>query len=113
MIGEHHDEETDAGYAARHLPSQSNMKGVVNSWIFVTGDGDSSANLRGNGQLQINPAALYEVPVVLEMLSALNKLNFAVPNRAAATRPADDPGSSSPQCVASVRFIGVSYQRVA
>jgi hypothetical protein len=59
------------------------MKGVVNSWVFVTGDGDSSSNLRGNGQLQINPAALYEVPVVLEMLSALNKLNFAVPNRAA------------------------------
>lgn len=70
-------------YAARHMPSQSNMKGVVNSWVFVTGDGDSSSNLRGNGQLQINPAALYEVPVVLEMLSALNKLNFAVPNRAA------------------------------
>ncbi len=70
-------------YAARHMNDQSNMKGVVNSWIFVTGDGDSSSNLKGKGQLQINPAALYEVPVVLEMLSALNKLNFAVPNRAA------------------------------
>jgi len=70
-------------YAARHMTDQSNMKGVVNSWIFVTGDGDSSSNLKGKGQLQINPASLYEVPVVLEMLSALNKLNFAVPNRAA------------------------------
>jgi hypothetical protein len=70
-------------YAARHLRDQPNLKGVVNSWIFVTGDGDSASNLSGNGQLQINPAALYEVPVVLEMLSALSRLNFAVPDRTA------------------------------
>jgi hypothetical protein len=70
-------------YAARHVPDQPNLKGVVNSWIFVAGDGDSAANLKGKGQLQINPAALYEVPVVLEMFSALSRLNFAVPNRTA------------------------------
>lgn len=70
-------------YAARHLADQPNLKGVVNSWIFVTGDGDSPSNLAGKGQLQINPAALYEVPVVLEMLSALSRLNFAVPSRSA------------------------------
>ena len=70
-------------YAAYHLKDQQNIRGVVNSWIFVEGDGDSASNLRGNGQLQINPAALYEVPVVLEMLSALNRLNFAVPDRTA------------------------------
>jgi hypothetical protein len=70
-------------YARQHLPDQPNMKGVVNSWIFVTGDGDSPDRLTGKGQLQINPAALYEVPVVLEMFNALSKLNFAVPNRSA------------------------------
>ncbi len=73
-------------YAARHmkdLKDQQNLKGVVNSWIFVKGDGDSASRLTGSGQLQINPAALYEVPVVLEMLSALNRLNFVVPKRAA------------------------------
>lgn len=70
-------------YAARHLSGQPNLRGVVNSWIFVEGSGESSANLTGKGQLQINPAALYEVPVVLEMLSALNQLNFTVPDRTA------------------------------
>ncbi len=70
-------------YAAQHIPDQPNLRGVVNSWIFVTGDGDSSSNLTGKGQLLINPAALYEVPVILEMFSALSKLNFAVPNRTA------------------------------
>lgn len=70
-------------YARQHMPDQPGMKGVVNSWIFVTGDGDSPDRLTGKGQLQINPAALYEVPVVLEMFNALSKLNFAVPNRTA------------------------------
>lgn len=70
-------------YAARHLPDQRNMKGVVNAWLFVNGDGDSASNLNGSGQMLIYPAALYEVPVVLEMLSALSSLQFAVPNRAA------------------------------
>jgi len=70
-------------YAARHIPDQRNMKGVVNGWLLVNGDGDSAAKLEGSGQLLISPAALYEVPVVLEMLSALSSLQFAVPNRAA------------------------------
>ena len=70
-------------YAARHMPDQPNLKGVVNAWLFVKGDGDSAANLTGSGQLLISPAALYENPVVLEMLSALSSLQFAVPNRAA------------------------------
>ena len=70
-------------YAARHMPDQPNLKGVVNAWLFVKGDGDSAANLTGSGQLRIDPASLYEVPVVLEMLSALSTLQFAVPNRAA------------------------------
>ncbi len=70
-------------YAARHMPDQPNMKGVVNAWLFVKGDGDSAANLTGSGQLRIDPASLYEVPVVLEMLNALSSLQFAVPNRAA------------------------------
>jgi hypothetical protein len=70
-------------YAARQLPDQRNMKGVVNAWLSVNGDGDSAANLKGRGQLLISPAALYEVPVILEMLNALSTLQFAVPNRAA------------------------------
>jgi len=70
-------------YAARHRPDQPNMKGVVNAWLFVDGYGDSPANLAGRGQVQIKPAALYEVPVILEMLSALSSLQVAVPNRAA------------------------------
>lgn len=70
-------------YAARHIPNQSSLKGVVNSWMLVWGEGDSADNLHGQGQLQIHPAALYENPVVIEMFNALSKLNFAVSDRTA------------------------------
>ena len=70
-------------YAALHMPDQPNMTGVVNAWLLVDGDGDSAENLKGSGQMLISPAALYEIPVVLEMLSALSSLQFAVPNKAA------------------------------
>ncbi|MEY2727761.1 MAG: hypothetical protein RLZZ458_3628, partial [Planctomycetota bacterium] len=70
-------------YARLHAPQQTSMRGVVNSWIFVTGDGNTARNMKGQGQLQINPAALYEIPVVLELLSAMSRLNFLVPNRTA------------------------------
>lgn len=72
-----------ADYARKHMPEQRGLEGVVNSWIFVFGDGDSPKNLQGKGQLQINPAALYEVPVVLELISAMSRLNFTVSNRTA------------------------------
>ena len=70
-------------YAALHMPDQPNLKGQVNSWIFVYGDGDSAAALKGGGQMLISPAALFELPVVLEMFSALSQVRFAVPNRTA------------------------------
>jgi hypothetical protein len=70
-------------YARLHAPQQTDMRGVVNSWIFVTGDGNTARTMKGQGQLQINPAALYEIPVVLELLSAMSRLNFLVSNRTA------------------------------
>ncbi len=70
-------------YAARHMPDQPNLKGVVNSWILAHGDGDSAAALKGKGQMVISPAALFEMPVVLAMFSALSRLNFTVPNHTA------------------------------
>jgi hypothetical protein len=70
-------------YARQHAPEQTSLQGVVNSWIFVAGDGNTARKLKGKGQVQIHPAALYEVPVVLELLSAMSRLNFLVSNKTA------------------------------
>lgn len=70
-------------YARQQAPEQRNLRGVLNSWIFVSGDSDQTSALKGRGQVQISPAALYETPVILELLRALPQLNFAVNDRTA------------------------------
>ncbi|MCA9058516.1 MAG: hypothetical protein KDA85_08455 [Planctomycetaceae bacterium] len=65
-------------YAARHIPEQRNMRGVVNAWIELNGIGESSADVVGQGQMMIAPAAMYELPVFVQLFSALGKLNFSV-----------------------------------
>ncbi len=65
-------------WAIQHNYGQSNIKGEVNGYIDLAGDSISPRNTVGNGSLLINPAALYEVPVMLQMFQ---NLRFA---------PADD-----------------------
>ncbi len=70
-------------YAARHMPDQRNLKGVVTAWLHLTGVGNSPADAKGQGQLRISPAALYELPVMVKLLGNLAKLNFNVQDRTA------------------------------
>lgn len=70
-------------YAREYAPSQRNLNGKVGAWMFLEGEGEDAADVRGRGQIQITEAALYEIPVVLELISALSQLNFNVPNRSA------------------------------
>lgn len=70
-------------YAALHIPDQPNLRGVVSAWLYLFGEGDDPERVSGSGQLRISPAALYELPVVVQLLSALSKLDFATPNKTA------------------------------
>ena len=70
-------------YAAAHIPDQRNLKGIVNAWLYVTGEGEDSSSMEGKGQLLISPAALYELPLMVKLFSALGQLNFTVPNSTA------------------------------
>ncbi|MFY8057158.1 MAG: hypothetical protein ACOVRM_05410, partial [Planctomycetaceae bacterium] len=44
-------------YARQQAPDQRNLRGVLNSWIFVSGDSDQTSSLKGRGQVQISPAS--------------------------------------------------------
>jgi len=70
-------------FARQNLRNAGQLSGRVSAWAALQGQGDSARDLKGRGQLEINPAALYEVPVVVELLSALSKLDFVVRNRTA------------------------------
>lgn len=67
-------------YAAKHIPDQRNLRGVVNAWMSLQGEGDDPADVEGKGQMVISPAALYELPVMVKLLGALSQLNLNVQN---------------------------------
>ena len=59
-------------FAALHAPKQRDLKGLINGRINLNGRGSSTKNVKGDGVIQINPAELLNVPVVLEMYNNLN-----------------------------------------
>jgi len=58
-------------YARQYLRGQSNLAGVINSWLFLWGKGTAQDQLHGRGELQIAPAALYELPIFVQMFQVL------------------------------------------
>ncbi len=67
-------------FAQLYLKSRDRLEGTINGWLRVDGQGSDPDTMTGRGQLQINQAALYDLPVVLQVLSALT----AAPQDAAA-----------------------------
>lgn len=62
-------------FAREHMSSTERLRGNVAAWLAVRGEGEAPGDIKGRGQMEISPAALYEVPVVLELLSALTSFN--------------------------------------
>ncbi len=58
-------------WAIQNKYGQANIRGEVNGYIDIAGDTVSTRNMVGSGELQISPAALYELPVVLQMIQKL------------------------------------------
>ncbi len=70
-------------YARLHMPQERTMSGKMNGWVYLHGLGDDENNIKGSGQLQVSPAAIYEMPVMVNLMNALGTLNFSVPDRVA------------------------------
>lgn len=62
-------------FAREKMSSAQKLQGNVSAWLAVRGEGEAPKDIKGRGQLEISPAALYEVPVVLELLNALTSFN--------------------------------------
>ena len=54
-------------YSQRHLRGYNGVRGLMNGWMDIRGTGVHARGLAGEGQLQISPAALYELPVFLQI----------------------------------------------
>ena len=61
-------------FARDKIDGSGQLRGNVDAWLALSGEGDLPGDAKGSGQLEISPAALYELPVVLEVLSAFTSL---------------------------------------
>ncbi len=60
-------EEFDKLYIHNNRP----LRGSVDGWVALQGHGDDANNVKGKGQLQISPAALYDLPVIVSIFERL------------------------------------------
>jgi hypothetical protein len=58
-------------YAHQYLRGQSNLAGIMNGWLYLWGKGSGEDEVKGRGELQIAPAALYELPVFVQIFRTL------------------------------------------
>lgn len=58
-------------YASRNLPGANDLRGRINGKITLEGSGNSSKNLTGQGRVIIKPAALYQLPLVIQIFRQL------------------------------------------
>ncbi len=74
------------GRLERYAPQLSNAKnlaGVLTGHVNFQGQGTDVSAMTGQGRLRIEPAALYELPVMMQMFSALTNLSGNTPDRTA------------------------------
>ncbi len=70
-------------YTERYAPKQKKLRGRVNGIVVFDGSGSDPNSFRGRGKISINPAALYELPVILAMTKTLS---FLPPDKTAFDR---------------------------
>jgi hypothetical protein len=59
-------------FAALHAPKQRDLSGITNGWAKLEGKGSSTQGVTGMGQVQIQPAALINMPLMLQMYGDLS-----------------------------------------
>jgi AsmA-like C-terminal region len=59
-------------YARLYMPSQGSLRGVLNGWVDLSSNTPNPKDVTGRGQLLIHPAALYELPVFVQIFKAFS-----------------------------------------
>ncbi len=67
-------------YARLHGFGGTSLHGVMNGWAELAGNSSDPKDVTGRGQLLIHPAALYELPVFIQIFKTLS---LATPDKTA------------------------------
>lgn len=71
-------------YAERYLPGVPNMAGRMYGWVDLAGSGPDPASMKGKGQLRIDQAEMYELPLFVQLFDAIAKsFRLAAPDKTA------------------------------
>ena len=58
-------------YAKSYLRDRWDVAGIINGWMNISGKGNSTEQMRGRGAIRIEPAALYELPLFVQIFRVL------------------------------------------
>lgn len=58
-------------FARRYMGEGEHLQGKIQAWLDLQGEGNDPRQLTGNGQLQISPAKLYQLPIIFHVLDVL------------------------------------------
>ncbi|MBQ17060.1 MAG: hypothetical protein CMJ65_08045 [Planctomycetaceae bacterium] len=59
-------------FARKYMRDPRKLKGTMRGWVDLRGRGQSPANVTGRGQLQVSPAELYELPIIVQLFDVLS-----------------------------------------
>ena len=59
-------------FARLYLRDPRKLKGRMRGWVDLRGRGNSPSDLTGQGQLQVSPVELYELPIVVQLFDVLS-----------------------------------------
>lgn len=97
-------------FAAEYLAGQRNLRGIMNGWLELWGDSSApqngrtktnTASLKGNGELHIAPAALYELPAVMQILRLISFV------------PADNPAFAEAHMMFDIAKNQINFRQIS
>ena len=59
-------------FAKLYLRDPRKLRGLMRGWVDLRGRGNSPSDVTGRGQLQVSPAELYELPIVVQLFDVLS-----------------------------------------
>lgn len=59
-------------FAKLYLRDPRKLKGVMRGWVDLRGTGNSPADITGRGKLQVSPAELYQLPIIVQLFDVLS-----------------------------------------
>jgi len=96
-------------FAAEYMSGQRNLRGIMNGWLELWGDSSAPQSpsgrsnttaMKGNGELHIMPAALYELPALMQIFRLIQFV------------PADNPAFAEAHMMFDIAKNQINFRQI-